>query len=640
MNPLPFEELAQLGRSIIPAAAPGWTDHNTHDPGIMLLELLAWIAEAQMYGVSRTRKDERLAFASLIGLAPEGPQPASGLVWADGITPAPWPAGYVVEPRTPVRPDLADPPPFFTTETIELTTATLSRVLTRFADGSTGDWTAANTEDGATFMPFGTSPSAGDRLVLEFDGTLSAAASDKASLSIGFQIVHADGDRPATNVGAGPRPRARRTRLAATLRVGREEWPLRIVSDTTDGLLRTGVLLVRVPAGAAADGRSEIWLRSATGGFMRPPRVLQVAPNVLPIEQVELVQEPRAFGNDTPDQTYALEQRGLMFPFDDRPISLTVHEGAQSQTWTRVDTFDASGPRDPHFTVDERAGTLGFGNGINGRVVAAGSSIEVDYSVCRGSQGNQPAHLRWTVTGIAGSFGRNVVPIDQGSDGRGLADLRRLARTRIGTTRPIVTARDLEAAALALADLGVSRASELALSDACTTDGARILLVVGPHDDDGNRPGTESEELRAEIHARLAPRLPLGQRLSVMSPRYTSIRVHADVVAAPRVDADDLRDRIVAELRSRLAIVPTEMGKGWPFGRDVDAMSISGWIARLDGVAAVRAAQVSSDPASASADVISLGRTGLPLLDADGSEIAIARSAAPPRQASSKVGPR
>ena len=40
--------------------------------------------------------------------------------------------------------------------------------------------------------------------------------------------------------------------------------------------------------------------------------------------------------------------------------------------------FSASGPNDAHFVLDETAGTLYFGNGINGRIVAATSSIGVD----------------------------------------------------------------------------------------------------------------------------------------------------------------------------------------------------------------------------------------------------------------------
>ena len=36
------------------------------------MELLAWVAEAQLYSVSRMRRDERAAYAALLGLAPGG----------------------------------------------------------------------------------------------------------------------------------------------------------------------------------------------------------------------------------------------------------------------------------------------------------------------------------------------------------------------------------------------------------------------------------------------------------------------------------------------------------------------------------------------------------------------------------------
>ena len=73
-----FENLVETGRARIPNLAPGWTDHNLHDPGITLMELLAWTAEAQIFALSRLRKDERIAYASMLGIGQRGPQPASG----------------------------------------------------------------------------------------------------------------------------------------------------------------------------------------------------------------------------------------------------------------------------------------------------------------------------------------------------------------------------------------------------------------------------------------------------------------------------------------------------------------------------------------------------------------------------------
>jgi hypothetical protein len=47
-----FEHLVELGRSMLPEYAPRWTDHNVHDPGIMLIELLAWVADQQICSMS------------------------------------------------------------------------------------------------------------------------------------------------------------------------------------------------------------------------------------------------------------------------------------------------------------------------------------------------------------------------------------------------------------------------------------------------------------------------------------------------------------------------------------------------------------------------------------------------------------
>jgi len=50
-----FATLVERARALIPALAPVWTDFNLHDPGITLLELMAFTADAQIYGLGRLR---------------------------------------------------------------------------------------------------------------------------------------------------------------------------------------------------------------------------------------------------------------------------------------------------------------------------------------------------------------------------------------------------------------------------------------------------------------------------------------------------------------------------------------------------------------------------------------------------------
>jgi hypothetical protein len=53
-------------RALIPRYAPEWTNHNASDPGIMLIELLAWVTEATLYHINRVPEATSLEFAKLL----------------------------------------------------------------------------------------------------------------------------------------------------------------------------------------------------------------------------------------------------------------------------------------------------------------------------------------------------------------------------------------------------------------------------------------------------------------------------------------------------------------------------------------------------------------------------------------------
>jgi hypothetical protein len=62
-----FKQLVEEARKRIPLYAPGWTDHNLHDPGITLLELFAWLTEMQLYRLNRVTEKSEQTFFKLIG---------------------------------------------------------------------------------------------------------------------------------------------------------------------------------------------------------------------------------------------------------------------------------------------------------------------------------------------------------------------------------------------------------------------------------------------------------------------------------------------------------------------------------------------------------------------------------------------
>jgi hypothetical protein len=61
-----FDDLVREAVSLIPAYAPWWTNHNPSDPGITLLELLAYFSEILAYRALRITPDAKLHFLRLL----------------------------------------------------------------------------------------------------------------------------------------------------------------------------------------------------------------------------------------------------------------------------------------------------------------------------------------------------------------------------------------------------------------------------------------------------------------------------------------------------------------------------------------------------------------------------------------------
>ena len=66
LKPWTFDELVREGMSLIPGHAPDWTNHNPSDPGITLVELLAYFTEVLVYRLSRVTPDAKLQFLRLL----------------------------------------------------------------------------------------------------------------------------------------------------------------------------------------------------------------------------------------------------------------------------------------------------------------------------------------------------------------------------------------------------------------------------------------------------------------------------------------------------------------------------------------------------------------------------------------------
>jgi hypothetical protein len=66
LDDLTFADLVDEARALIPTIAPDWTDHNPSDPGIVLVELFAWLVEMVQYRMNRISEANYRVFLSLL----------------------------------------------------------------------------------------------------------------------------------------------------------------------------------------------------------------------------------------------------------------------------------------------------------------------------------------------------------------------------------------------------------------------------------------------------------------------------------------------------------------------------------------------------------------------------------------------
>lgn len=624
-----FQDLMEIGRARLPSLAPDWTDHNAHDPGITLMELLAWTAEAQMYALSRMRRDERAAYAALLGLAPAGTQGASGLIWPDRLDPAAPAATYiksvVLSADTVIHMTESESPTFRPLHALLWTPGRIERLETRGAKQRRADHTLTNERGGLSFLPFGAGTGRREVLALTFvcrdqaglfGGVGSGVGRSRQTAKGAFWSI---GVQAAPPLGGAVEPaksghasHAGHSPLTATLVSGDERIALRIASDTTQGLLTTGALLLDLDNVGSSPQRFTIELRSP-GGFPRPPRVLRIEPNVIPIQQGQSIAREPHEAQGMPDLSFALDVPGLRFVSGAEPVKVEVAEASGIQTWRRCERLSERGPAENVYELDTGTSQVTFGNSVNGRIPPAAAQVLVSYAVSDGEAGRVARNRKWMVAGFAGVFGVNPDPITGGGASSGGLEERREARRRTRDDHALVSADDIAAAAKALPLLEVARAWVPEPEPRAPRTGV-VTLVALRSRPAGAEPeqAPETAQWLEAIRRRLAGRMPLGSRLVVAAPRYVEFSLDAVLEAKAGLNPAAIEAAVRQELQKRLApVAATPGGTERQPGVALTRRDIATWLRATDGVQRVIQLQLRRADGQSIQDT-TVSRSGLP----------------------------
>jgi predicted phage baseplate assembly protein len=441
-----WADLVDEARSLVPRLAPGWTDHNAHDPGVTLLELLAYVVEQNIYRVNRIPERHRRKFLRLAGFPPAPPRSARGVVafaLRPGATvPTPLPAGVAVGPPGASYRTLA--PLVVTDVRLEAVQSYDGRAFVNLTRAWRG---------GLSIAALGADPVVADSpcLLLGFDRALPVGDALSLWLRVADPVTAATGPHHSL-------------RTVWELHDGADWRALDPAAgeivDGTRSLSLDGPVVVRAPvAGAPAQvGAVDepcYWLRcrATAGAPDTVPVLLALAVNAVPVEQRAAARQtfrlapgpalpaavvPGAHGPlaltldgdgaivslafgagvDGPEAmvlehvartptapgaltvTLVLAGRGSGEPaqcleLPDAAVAEGEVELWTGTRWEQRDDLDDSGRTDAAFQLEPAASLVCFGDGERGRVAPAGAPVLASYDVT----GATPAPAAWSVAG-------------------------------------------------------------------------------------------------------------------------------------------------------------------------------------------------------------------------------------------------
>lgn len=604
-----FEEIFETARRQIPVHTDEWTDHNTHDTGIAILRLLAWVSETYTYQLDRVSDDDRETYLDLLGVSRRPPAPSSASVAVS----VPEDADGAVVPtgeRLAVDDNSGVTKTFETSAETVLTAAGLERVLTN-ADDDTRNNTTENETENTDFFPFGRDPDLGDTLYLGFDGDPFAGA-DRLELT--FEFADEDLPDPATH---GDYESTFDPSVEVTwehcLSYGRwdedQVWAsVPVVADETDSFYSGGRVTLGEPTRwdvnwTAVDGTQLhdqpsglVWLRCRVEnpGYEVPPQLETVSPNVLEVAHRETVEnEPLRRDDDSTETTI---ESGQEFFFERAPV-LDATVLVDGERWTAVEDLAQSGSHDKHYVLDRQRGAVVFGDGIDGSKPPVNAEVIArEYVHGGGTAGNVSGAAEWEFEREDGRLGGTplsevpLTPLGPATGGRNMesiADAMNRFKRDLAVPYRASTLEDYRYVAKHTPGLRVGRteATSEPSRAADASGGTEIRVVVAPYGT-----GVEPRPSRGFLEAvedHLNRCRLVTDEVRVLPPTYVSVGVDARVSAFPDSDDQALRRRIGDEIQSYLHPISGYDGTGWPFGRQLSVADVENVVESVSGVKSV-----------------------------------------------------
>jgi len=656
-----YEDLVQEMLASIPAHTPEWTSVQPGDPGRTLIELFAWLADTILYRANLIPERQRIAFLRLLG---QPMQPASAARGMLSLAPDPSSTEAVTMVAGAA---VSGPPPFETVGEVEVLPLTAQAyVKAPLTPDQQAEalplLTGLMSLYGLPGVPSGytTTPVFADKAAAPTGVDLIADSIDQ---SIWFALLAGKPENLAAtratlggakgqrilNLGFVPSlPAADPLAGAGALASVPVTWqisgnrqnftPLSVVgdNDTTDGLTRPGVVRLLLPPGTDIGAPANDVLTDQQAGVgAKPPRIddpnidnilvawirMQVQSaltlswagvNAVEIDQ-RTTQKLVVIGvsSGAPGQVFSLPQTQI----ESDTFQLDVDmPGLGYQLWPVVDDLAVLRGPIPAYVLDPEAGTVTFGNQMQGLIPPSGRRIRVrQMRFGGGTAGNLPSGSLTKVQGQDPSG--NPVPqftVQQpmatsgGAEAETLDKAERRLPAFLRHRDRAVTKGDYEDLVMQMPGAAIGRAVGLPLFKPQTRDLSApgvVSVMVLPAIDGVQPPCPRADRTLLEsVYRYLNPKRPAAAELYVIGTEYVRLGISVAVEVRSGFGLLQVGNQVEMALRSYLwPLAPGgPANEGWPLGRTVRSLELEVVVGQVAGVVEVNGLRLFQPLASGS----------------------------------------
>ena len=617
-----YEALLDQATKLIPAYSDEWTDFNPHDPGITILEVLAWLTETHTYQLDQITEEHRKKYLQLLGYRQRPPDSATATIGFD--VPERFAGTRLpADTKLAVTDGIDERYRFETDRPLVVTTACVDSVISD--SGAVSNHSEANAASGTYYRPFGRRVEADDAVYIGFDDD-PFASTDRLTLHVEYH----DEDLPTPSPVADEHhpPFEPSVELAWEHHCDGSWERLTVSTDDTHSLYRSGTIELvtddpELPAEADSSlpslpdtATAETWIRCRVDrpGYEIPPQLDGIRTNVgtathaVSVDHERLTPVSAESGSVTDSQFDTQTYRFANSPV----LSATVY--VDGERYTEVPDFDASGPEDRHYVLDRTAGRVTFGDGFDGAVPPTNTTVSAAYVYGGGERGNVSPAANWQLDDPGEVFDAehaareiditSLGPATGGTDGETVTEALHRVRRNLDRPARAVTTADYRRLAARTPGLRIGRTH-------VAVDSGRATVIVVPYAPADIPSPEPSVAFLDTVREYLRERTLLTDRVHVTGPQYVRLEITVRGEVRQQYAQSGFESTITDAVESYLHPLYGFDGDGWPLGRPLEREALRNVIEGVDAVARVSDLSITAHGGTPNDDRVRIGEMGL-----------------------------